>query len=279
LSTSCKMMNYTVGNVANYSVKLVFNGEVRRFPHEGTTFMDLYARLLDFLALEKDVQLLVRYKDDEGDLITMSSDLELKEALRISNGLLHLDVYKKINNDAPKDPNVNEQVSQTLAKEPSLNIDLKESPRAFEEVKRMWKHQRCQMWKQLKEKKRTMPKEEWKQLKNQMKAQRKAGFAQFRCHKKAFKHGHHPGGHLGHHQGGFRHGHHPGGNQHWAKHWNPEYEVLADTIAEMGFNTKKKCILRMLNKHGGDVEKVTNILVNKRRDPIEKVDVMKVDLV
>lgn len=270
------MMNYTVGNVAaaastNYSVKLVFNGEVRRFPHEGTTFMDLYAHLLDFLALEKDLQLIVRYKDDEGDLITMSSDLELKEALRLSNGLLHLDVSaKKLNNEAPKDTNVNELVSQTLEKSPSFNIqtDMKERPRTIEEAKRVWKQQRCQAWKQLKEKKRTMPKEEWKQLKNQMKAQRKAGFAHFRCQKKAFKHG------------GFKHAHHHhGGHPHWAKHWNPEYESLADTIAEMGFNTKKKCILRMLNKHGGDVEKVTSILVNKREKPVEKVDMMKVDLV
>jgi len=68
-------------NAELFTVKLSFNGEMRRFPFDGTSFTTLYEQIISLLGLEKTAELLIKYTDEQGDLITMSSDLELKSAL------------------------------------------------------------------------------------------------------------------------------------------------------------------------------------------------------
>jgi len=64
-----------------FTVKLSFDGQLRRFPIDGTSFVALYDQVLSLLGLEKNSELVLKYTDDQGDLITMSSDMELKSAL------------------------------------------------------------------------------------------------------------------------------------------------------------------------------------------------------
>jgi len=61
-------------------VKLSFDGQMRRFPFKGTSFAALYGQIIALLGLEQNADILLKYADEEGDLITISSDLELKSA-------------------------------------------------------------------------------------------------------------------------------------------------------------------------------------------------------
>jgi len=71
------------------TVKAFFNGELRRFPFSESSFSKFVAQLKELFSLQNEI--LVSYKDDEGDKITMSSDLELKEALKLStDGILRV---------------------------------------------------------------------------------------------------------------------------------------------------------------------------------------------
>lgn len=80
-----------------YSVKVSFNEEMRRFTCQGSSFRNLYDQIVGLLGIEKNVELVVRYTDEDGDLITMASDMELKAAVAPGK-LLRLIVTRK--NDA-----------------------------------------------------------------------------------------------------------------------------------------------------------------------------------
>jgi len=68
-------------------VKVSYNGEIRKISFEGKTFAALYETIS---VLVGEPAIAVKYTDEEGDLITLSSDLELKAAL---NGRAQLNLY------------------------------------------------------------------------------------------------------------------------------------------------------------------------------------------
>jgi len=66
--------------------KVSCNDQFRRFLFVGTEFCSLFAQVQQVLALDKEFVL--KYKDIEGDLITLSSDEELACALNYSDGII-----------------------------------------------------------------------------------------------------------------------------------------------------------------------------------------------
>ena len=76
------------------SVKSDYNGELRRFQLTKPTYLDLLARLQQVHNIPNSCKILIQYKDDEGDLISLSTCFELEEAIEIcgcfSGNLLRL---------------------------------------------------------------------------------------------------------------------------------------------------------------------------------------------
>jgi len=65
---------------SSVAVKLNFYGDLRRFSIVPTSFQALIAQILSVLNVDANKELIVKYLDEEGDLITLTSDLELKSA-------------------------------------------------------------------------------------------------------------------------------------------------------------------------------------------------------
>jgi len=70
--------------------KVRYGEEFRRFVVKTASFSNLFETVKRLFNLPDGCTL--KYKDDEGDLVTMSSDEELLSALEFSSGLLHLSV-------------------------------------------------------------------------------------------------------------------------------------------------------------------------------------------
>lgn len=69
------------------SIKVAYDGEMRRFA--ASTYEDLQERVSNLFGLES---FLLKYQDEEGDLVTVSSEWELEEALRCQGPVLRLNV-------------------------------------------------------------------------------------------------------------------------------------------------------------------------------------------
>lgn len=83
------------------TVKLSFEGQFRRFPVDGSSFNAMYDQIVALLGLEKDAELVLKYTDEQGDLITMSSDMELKAAI-VKDQLLRITAaYKEKSSTTP----------------------------------------------------------------------------------------------------------------------------------------------------------------------------------
>jgi hypothetical protein len=82
------MMN-TATNAANIHCKLTFNNQIRRFVFTGTEFTDLCGQISPLIALPPD-GFVLKYVDNESDLITLSTNEELALALEISDKVLRL---------------------------------------------------------------------------------------------------------------------------------------------------------------------------------------------
>jgi len=77
-------MQPNVSNNAGIHCKVSCHDEFRRFLFIGTEFSSLYSQVQQMLSLNKEFVL--KYKDNEGDLITISSTEELNCALGYSEG-------------------------------------------------------------------------------------------------------------------------------------------------------------------------------------------------
>jgi hypothetical protein len=77
-------MQTIITNDAGIHCKVSCNDQFRRFLFIGTEFSSLFAQIQQLLSLNKEFVL--KYKDNEGDLITISSNEELACALSYSEG-------------------------------------------------------------------------------------------------------------------------------------------------------------------------------------------------
>lgn len=98
-------------------IKLTYEEQMRRFPFQGESFNALYGQIVGLLSLEQGADLVLKYTDEEGDLITISSDLELKSAV-VPGKLLRISAVRKT-------PNVQE----TLSAPPGFNHQQGFDPR------------------------------------------------------------------------------------------------------------------------------------------------------
>ncbi len=89
------------------SIKAQFNGQFRRFALQSNSFDALAATIRTMFNISEALEVKVRYLDDEGDEITISSDAELICALQSSAGCLKISVValqkemQQINNTVP----------------------------------------------------------------------------------------------------------------------------------------------------------------------------------
>lgn len=74
-------------------LKISFNEDIRRVTLEHVSFLDLTRMIKCMFGLNKDIAM--RYKDDEGDMVTVTSDMELSEAVTSSKTLLRIFVTEK----------------------------------------------------------------------------------------------------------------------------------------------------------------------------------------
>lgn len=83
------MNNASAPVAANIHCKLTFNSQIRRFVFSGTGFDDLRAQISQLISLPPD-GFVLKYVDNESDLITLSTNEELFLALEISDKVLRL---------------------------------------------------------------------------------------------------------------------------------------------------------------------------------------------
>jgi len=94
-------------------VKASFNGDVRRISIQPTTFENL-KQILQKLFNNLPAFFVIKYQDDDNDLITITTDIELDEALSIAtkkNNILRLFLESKVgvNQPAAATPSLSEQ--------------------------------------------------------------------------------------------------------------------------------------------------------------------------
>jgi len=167
--------------------KVGLKDEIRRFSAEATNFYALETRIRLVFNLSNGSPLSVKYTDEDGDLITVSSDAELAEAVRFAKGgVVRLTVVPSQQSIAP--------VVYASSSSPSTVIIPAQQPPAFgapvvpsltpawrqqqldrqdiksdwKEKKAAWKETKKQL-KQLNDSEKTQLKETVKEMKCQMK--------------------------------------------------------------------------------------------------------------
>jgi hypothetical protein len=68
-----------ISSLTGIHCKVIYEDEIRRFSFEGTEFSSLRDQIKKVCSIEKEFVL--KYKDDEGDMITLSTDAELSFAI------------------------------------------------------------------------------------------------------------------------------------------------------------------------------------------------------
>lgn len=93
-----------------HSIKVTYDGEIRRFSLEKNSFAELKQTVARAFSIQAEFS--VKYKDDDGDWISLDSDIELSNALKIAKKALYLSVSTVV---APITP----VLSQSAPVEPS----------------------------------------------------------------------------------------------------------------------------------------------------------------
>jgi hypothetical protein len=232
----------------SYVVKLSFNGEVRRFALDTTSFAQLHSTIIGLVA--SPVNLVLKYQDDEGDKITMSSDSELGEALKISKGTLRLfgEVSSVVATAPPAVPAFPQcGVRRGFPQHPFPHHPYPHHPHPHSHHygghgmpfghHGGWKVDKAAWKAEMKD-----SREEWKAAKAEMKTQR----ALWKAHcGKAWKH------------------QHPCAKRSEVSlEKMKEYEALADAVQAKGFLKRRK-IVHLLIKYDGNVETVVETLTRK----------------
>jgi len=74
------------------NVKANHNSDLRRFAITSISFPLLESKLREVFSLPQEAVFGLLYADDEGDLVTLTTDAELQHAIQLSQGLLRLEV-------------------------------------------------------------------------------------------------------------------------------------------------------------------------------------------
>jgi len=77
-----------------YTIKVACNGELRRFSLSDCRYETLSAQVAQLFGVPNE-GFVFQYVDDEGDNITMSSDIELRTAMEVVQGVLRLELIRK----------------------------------------------------------------------------------------------------------------------------------------------------------------------------------------
>lgn len=83
------MNNTPSGSAVNIHCKLTFNSQIRRFVFSGTGFDDLRGQVSSLISIPAD-GFVLKYVDNESDMITLSTNEEFFLALEISDKVLRL---------------------------------------------------------------------------------------------------------------------------------------------------------------------------------------------
>jgi len=244
------------------SVKVEFYGELRRFFLSAVSFALLRQEVASVLGLDPHKELSIKYRDEEGDLITLSSDLELKSAVS-PGGILRLFVVSKDASSAVPLVDVNMvDVSLGKAQEPLIQptppqylYPPLEQPQPYVQP----------------------PQQPVTDGTNQPffgpgwcgpNRGFRGGFHGFPGPQPPF----HPG--FGHHGGpgfGYRGGwgHHGCGRGRYARNGDcaeniENLDALVAQIEQLGFDVKREKIIKLIKKHHGVVEEVANKLAAKK---------------
>lgn len=102
MNTDTVMNTSTSTTPSSVSVKITRGDEKRRFNFKGKSFQELKALISEIFSIPVD-QFTLQYQDDEKDRVTLSSDAELSEAIKLHKYVLRFYVIsKENNNNAPQ---------------------------------------------------------------------------------------------------------------------------------------------------------------------------------
>lgn len=270
----------------NISVKLEYYGELRRFSVPfGFSFKGLVDEIVRVIGIEKEKErdVTVKYRDEEGDLITMSSDLELKAAIA-AGALLRLYVSLKRQPDAmviddgaavqqqkafpPASPTVQER-------DASMEVQLPAGVGLYPHVPPY----PCAV--------QGAPIGPGPDGLSPFLQGGRGGFGPRGGFNPRGGWGGHRGSHHDHHGHGHHgHGHHYGrpygrggfGYQPWRTERTaedgpePNYETLADQVMAMGWDIRREKVLKMLRKFDANIQLVTDRLAWKMERKQRKVE-------
>jgi len=153
------------------SLKIRFGDDIRRISVEKLSFRELLALLRKIFDVGLEDDIIVRYIDDEGDKVTLSSDIEFKEALNCCKEPIQLYISKcprgsdsaqptlenldltlsrlliveqdKVNEEEKK--NAEAKLARKIAEEKLVEVKAKQqgeySRKAEEEAKRKWEEE------------------------------------------------------------------------------------------------------------------------------------------
>jgi len=92
--------NGNTKSIMSISIKLFYKDEVRRFAWSGHSFQQLKEQCRNVLNIPNDTDIVLKYDDNEGDLVTFSSDEELAYGRSLMNNvMLRIRVHVKQEED------------------------------------------------------------------------------------------------------------------------------------------------------------------------------------